>query len=488
MNKINILLTAVAAATLTSCLSDEGNYDYKELGTVDITGLDDTYRFILQEKVSLQPQVKTNIDENRLTYCWRVGADTLSKTKDLEYTFVKVPTSSDPLTFEVYDKTTDVRYAKAMGMSVVSPFYTGWLILADEDGKSVLDFQSYEADNTFYHDLYKEVNGSAMQGTPVAVKQLNYQDGFTGGYADRVVVVNRNGASPDLDGTSLLEYTTFESQFKTDKTPSVSNITAEYYNSDKVVCVVTEDGKVYGKTPGGMGTPEDGYFQYPYREDDKGYTLAPFLVRAGYTQYYFGFDTKNKRFVNFTSSYLSSTVSAPTWDRTASIEGVGIDEIEGTPVWMGSFLYNDKVYTVMKRGDGHWLYCFSVSWDGTSTMTACAKLPDGLVTDGTLFQVHPTSPYLFVTSGSKLMAINLDNLGNMDTAVNDIATYNGEITAMHYAYDNNKNINELAIAIQPSAGTASVLLIDPQLTAHGQILKQYDNIKGRVVSLYRKVM
>lgn len=488
MNKINILLAAVATATLTSCLSDEGNYDYKELGTVDITGLDDTYRFILQEKISLQPRIATNIDESRLTYCWRVGADTLAKTKDLEYTFVKVPTSSDPLTFEVYDKATDVRYAKAMSMSVVSPFYTGWLILADEDGKSVLDFQSYEADNTFYHDLYKEVNGSDMKGSPVAVKQLNYQDGFTGGYADRVVVVNKNGASPDLDGTSLLEYTTFESQFKTDKAPSSCNITAEYYNSDKVVCVVTEEGKVYGKTPGGMGTPEDGYFQYPYREDSKGYALAPFLVRAGYTQYYFGFDTKNKRFVNFTSSYLSSTVSAPTWDRTASLEGVDLDEIEGTPVWMGSFLYNDKVYTIMKRGDGHWLYRFSVSWDGTSTMTDCVKLPDGLVTDGTLFQVHPTSPYLFVTSGNKLLAINLDNLGNMDTAVNDIATYSGEITAIHYAYDNNKNINELAIAIKPSAGTASVLLIDPQLTAHGQILKQYDNIKGRVVSLYRKVM
>ena len=488
MNKINILLMALASTSLMSCLSDEGNYDYTQLGTVDITGLDDSYRFILQEKVNLQPVVKTDIDQERLTYCWRVGADTLSKTKDLEYTFVKVPTSTDPLTFEVYDKATDVRYAKQMTMNVVSPFYTGWLILADENGKSVLDFQSYEADSLLYHDLYKEVNGTDMKGTPLAVKQLNYQDGFTGGYADRVVVVNKDGASPDLDGTSLLEYASFESQFKTSKAPSVCNITAEYYDADKVVCVVTANGKVYGKTPGGMGTPEDGYFQYPYREDDNGYTLAPFLVRAGYTQYYFGFDTKNNRFVNFTSSYLSSTVSAPTWDRTSSIQGVDLDKIEGTPVWMGSFLHNEKVYTVMQRNDGYWLYCFSVSWDGTSTMTACAKLPDGVISGGSLFQVHPTSPYLFVTNGNKLMALNLDNLGNMETAVNDIATYEGDITALQYAYDYNKNVNELAIALQTSSNTASVLLIDPQLTAHGQILKRYDNIAGRVVSLCRKAM
>ena len=117
MNKINILLMALASTSLMSCLSDEGNYDYTQLGTVDITGLDDSYRFILQEKVNLQPVVKTDIDQERLTYCWRVGADTLSKTKDLEYTFVKVPTSTDPLTFEVYDKATDVRYAKQMTMT-----------------------------------------------------------------------------------------------------------------------------------------------------------------------------------------------------------------------------------------------------------------------------------------------------------------------------------------------------------------------------------
>ena len=254
----------LSVSLFMSCLSDDGNYNYKQLGNVDISGLEDSYRFILQEKVNLKPSVKTDIDLNSLTYCWRIGADTLSKTKDLDYTFVRIPTSSDPLTFEVYDKTTDVRYAKKIKMSVVSPFYTGWLILADENGKSVLDFQSYEADQLFYHDLYKEVNGEDLKGEPLAVKQLNYQDGFTGAYADRVVVVNKDGESPDLDGTSLLKYTTFESQFKTDDAPSVSNITAEYYGSDKVVCVVTASGKVYGKTPGGMGTPEDGYFQYPY--------------------------------------------------------------------------------------------------------------------------------------------------------------------------------------------------------------------------------
>lgn len=488
MNKINILLMTLSVSLFMSCLSDDGNYDYKQLGNVDISGLEDSYRFILQEKVNLKPSVKTDINQDHLNYCWRIGADTLSKSKDLDYTFVRIPTSSDPLTFEVYDKTTDVRYSKKIKMSVVSPFYTGWLILADENGKSVLDFQSYEAGQHFYHDLYKEVNGEDMKGEPVAVKQLNYQDGFTGAYADRVVVVNKDGESPDLDGTSLLKYTTFESQFKKDEKPSVRNITAEYYGSDKVVCVVTASGKVYGKTPGGMGTPEDGYFQYPYREDSKGYTLAPFLVRGGYTQYYFGFDTANHRFVYFTSSYLSSTISPLIWDRTESVQNVDLERVEGTPVWMGSFLYNENVYTIMKRNGGYWLYCFKVKYDATSTLTACAKLSDGLIGSNSLFQVHPTSPYLFVTNGNKLMALNLENLGNMESAVNEIATYDGEITAMHYAYDNNKSVNELAIAVKQSSGTSSVLLIDPQLTAHGQVLKHYDNIQGRVVSLYRKVM
>lgn len=488
MNRINILLIVSIALLHTSCLDDEGNYDYTALNEVGIDGLESSYRFLLQEEVSLHPEVKTDIPQDRIEYCWRIGADTLARTCNLDYTFTRIPVSSNPLTFEARDRLTDVRYFKNMTVNVVSPFYSGWLILSDDNGKSVLDFQSYEAGNHYYADLYREVNGEPMSGTPLMVKQLNYQDGFTGAYADRVVVVNRDGKSVDLDGVSMLAYTPFEDSFKTDSRPSLTNVGAEWYNKNWsfVIPAVTDKGEVYGRTSGSMSTPEDGYFQYPYQGDELGYSLAPFIMMAGYNGYFFGFDEKNQRFVYFATS-ISSRVSPLAWNLTESLEGVNLDKIEGELIWMGTFLYNSNLYAVVKSGGDYTLYGMSINWDATATLTVCAKLPAGAVDDNSLFQLHPTSPYILMTKGNKLMALNLDNLGNVDDAVNDIATYEGDITALHYAFDNLKQVNELAVAIQTAAGQSSLLVIDPQLTSQGEVLERYDGIKGRVVSLCRKI-
>ena len=37
MNKINILLMTLSVSLFMSCLSDDGNYNYKQLGNVDIS-------------------------------------------------------------------------------------------------------------------------------------------------------------------------------------------------------------------------------------------------------------------------------------------------------------------------------------------------------------------------------------------------------------------------------------------------------------------
>ncbi|MDE6370942.1 MAG: hypothetical protein K2K92_05590, partial [Duncaniella sp.] len=351
MNRIYFLLIISVALLHTSCLDDEGNYDYTTLNEVSIDGLESSYRFLLQEEVSLRPDVKTDIPQDRIEYCWRIGADTLARTRNLEYTFTRIPVSSDPLTFEARDRLTDVRYFKNMSVNVVSPFYTGWLILSDDNGTSVLDFQSYEAGNHYYADLYRDVNGEPMSGKPLMVKQMNFQDGITGAYGDRVVVINRDGKSVDLDGVSMLAYPSFEDKFKTDAKPSLTNVTAEWYtnNYSYVMAAVTDNGDVYGKSSSSMSDPEDGYFQYPYQGDELGYSLSPYLMMAGYNSYFFGFDKKNSRFVYFASS-ISSTVSPIMWNIANSVGNVNLDKFEGELVWMGTFLYNANLYAVIKNG------------------------------------------------------------------------------------------------------------------------------------------
>ena len=486
--KRNIFIFALVIITFSSCLKDEGNYDYTQLKNVTISGLDNSYRFILQVPQTLKPLIKTDIAEDNMTYCWRIGADTLTKTRDFNYTFTHVPATSDPLTLDIYDKTTNVRYTKAMTLSVVSPFYTGWLILANNNGQGELNFQSYETDSTLYQNIYEEVNKEKLTGTPVMVKQINYQDGLSGAYADRVAVVCKDGKSPDLDGTSLLKYKYIEDDFKTENKPSLIDVTAEYYSNDRALNVVTTDGKLYGKAVGSMSPPEDGYFQYPFQSDGLDYRVAPYLVRPVYNSYYYALDELNHRFVYYTSNSLSSKVSHLQWDITNSIKTASHDTIPGVAAWMGGIMYDDDVYAVTNNDGEYRLYRFSVIWDGTATLLACVKLPEGVVSKDSHFALHPISPYLFVSNGNKLQAINLENLTNINSAINDLATYEGDITDIQFAYDANKQVNELGIAVQTSADKSSLLIINSQLTSHGAIIKHFDGIKGKVVSIYRKIM
>ena len=49
-----------------ACIEDKGNYNYVPLEEVAISGLNDSYRFVLQKSQSIIPKVITNIDESNL--------------------------------------------------------------------------------------------------------------------------------------------------------------------------------------------------------------------------------------------------------------------------------------------------------------------------------------------------------------------------------------------------------------------------------------
>ena len=488
MRKI-YLFSAWLLCCLNACTDDKRNYSYVPLEEVAISGLDDSYRFVLQKSQSITPKVITNIDESNLTYCWRIGPDTLCKTKDFNYTFTRIPVavSSNPLTFEVRDMTTDVRYSKVMQVSVVSPFYSGWLMLtAQRDGKAALAFQSYEDEQMLYQDVYQEVNNEKLSGTPLMVKQLRYQDGITGAYMDRVSVVCKNGKSPELDGTSLVRCKYYEDEFKNESL-HIDNITSEYYRNENALSVVS-DGLVYGKVSGSMGSPDDAYYQYPFEGDERGYKVAPFLVKGAYTSYYFALDELNHRFVYYAATTLSSRVSSVVWNEEESVSGVDLYDVQGEMIWMGAILYDDGIYSIVLDKGVYVLRRMAIEWDGRAKLLACMELPGGVVCEGSCFALHPTSPYLFISNGNMLQAINLENLSAGAGEVNEIYRYEGEILAMHYAFDNSSKLDEFGIAIQTGENESALLIINPTLSSKGEIITRYDHVEGKVVSLYRKFM
>lgn len=475
MKNLYILL-GVSACLLSSCLEDEGNYVYTKIQPVEITGLEDSYRFILQKDIALSPSVKTDINEADIEYIWRIGADTLANTKDLTYKFTKVPVSNDPLTFEIYNKKTDVRYPKTMSLSVVSPFTTGWLLLTEE---GALAFQSFEDQKEFYQDVYSTVQGKKLEGTPVSVSQLNFQDGSTGQYLDRVSVIMKNGKSAMLDGNSMEYICSYEDQFRGfDKAPAIAFENGYWYRyfSSGTTVLVTEDGTAYGKIPSSMMYPEALYFEYPYAGDSKGYKLAPHMTGAYYANYYVGYDELNKRFIYITPSTLS-----------ASFYDVGVDASTlGECVWMGGN-YNINVYSIHKSADTYNVATFAMDWSGGAYDYVKAALPAGTLDESSCYAVRSDGAYIFASRGNKLLAINVAGLQtDPASSVVELCEFEGPITAMSLDYrTGNFNVNEFAVCIQ-NGSTSSLLILNQDLASHGQITARYDGIQGKVISMFRK--
>lgn len=490
--KKNLLYIAAFSLALTSCLEDSGNYDYTSVAEVSIDGLTDSMRCVLLEPQNIEPQVSTNIPDSNLEYCWRIGADTLVRTKNFEYTFKTVPDNSDPLTFDILDKTTNVRYSKAVHLSVVSPFTTGLAVLCETDGVPRLDFQSFESGGKFYADAYGSINGEELQGRPVSVKQMMYTDGTTGKSVSRVSVLTQGGMSPELDGVSLERKKYYQDEFSGNGVPEFAYINAEYFGADLTMNLITTDGQVYGKVVGSISSPDDGYYEFPYEGSDGGYRLSPTLVRPRQDGIYFALDELNHCFVRWTANQLSSRITPVSFYTEGSISGVDFNTIKGRALWMGCAPYSPTFYAVVADGGKYYLYQMNYDYDGNvgfvTKMTACVQLPEGAVTDSSCFAVHNTNPYMYIGTGNRLKAINLENLQGTGFSVIDVAAFNGEITDMHFAYDANVMPTlEFYVAVSGADGS-SVLQVDPALTAHGRVIKRYDGFKGRIVSFTRKML
>lgn len=482
--KKSILLLAMVPFAFTSCLEDEGNYDYTELQTVEISGLAESMRCVLQQPQNITPSVATQIPADRLEYIWRIGADTLGTEKDLKYTFTDVPINKDPLTFEVRDKQTNVRYSKTIDLTVVSPFTTGYAILTDA-GK--LAFQSFESGNPLYQDVCEAVKGEPLSGKPLSVKQLRYQDGNTGAWFDRISVLMQGGKSPEFDGVSMKRTKWYDDEFHTASVPSFAAITAQYFNTDKALDIITTDGQVFIKRIGSMGSPDDGYYEYPLQSEG-GYKIAPCVTRlTSNDAAYVGLDEQNHRFVLWMGNNLSANL------RHVAANDAQFSTIPGTLVWMGNPMYSYTGYAIVKNEGKYYLYVLTTDWQLSPTVKM-AQLPDGAVNDNCVFAANITmqnydvvSNYLFIGDGPKLKAINLLSLDNMNDAVIDVATFDGDITDMHFDRDVNVLPEaEFSIAVSRSTGS-SIYQLDPTIINHGAIIKKYDGINGRIVSFCRKI-
>jgi len=228
---------------LTSCIKDKSNYEMKDLGTATITTFTKGNATI-GEPYIITPVINYNgYSEEDFEYFWYANlsdystSDTLSYEKDLSFVFTKAGWYIG--VYQIKNKKTGGITSKMFDFNVVSRYQSGWLILSEKDGNSVLSYSRVNSgviDNTFV-DIYGSIYGPDKLGTGPLGLGRHYSSS-----ADQILVIQGNGGTVELDGTNFAKVITTDNEF-IDYPAGFSPLKAEY--GERLELIVGQDGTTY---------------------------------------------------------------------------------------------------------------------------------------------------------------------------------------------------------------------------------------------------
>ena len=161
------LVILLSVALLSGCYKDLGNYDYKKLNEIIISGISEseTYYFNLGEPFTMPEPVITFADStlahNDLSYQWKLDNKVVSTEKILN---VEVPIKPGSTyytgEFSVTDEHTGISYIQKFRFNVLYNFTMGWMWLAENAGRVEMNMMT--SNQKFYRDVFTSITGEEL--------------------------------------------------------------------------------------------------------------------------------------------------------------------------------------------------------------------------------------------------------------------------------------------------------------------------------------
>lgn len=176
MKKIYITLL-ILAVSLSSCFDDLGNYSYKAINEVEISGLNSSYRIEYPDGLlKIEPEVESslpNISSDRYTYEWKAveafpktGSYIIGTEKNLNTEPGLLP-GNYTLYYKIMDKETNIIWSNYTSLNVATSTARGFLLIGnDKDGNMQLDMirMPVGQDTTVAVDLLRNANLPPQKG------------------------------------------------------------------------------------------------------------------------------------------------------------------------------------------------------------------------------------------------------------------------------------------------------------------------------------
>lgn len=332
--KKNIILLSLIVLGVTACYKDKGNYDYKEINEITISGIEAVYAGMTGvDKLQIEPTITmtmSNGDPERFSYLWIVikgtsVIDTIGTEAALDYA-INLPPDNYSLHFRVLDQITGVVWKTRTNFNVATPYSRGWMLMGeDENGNAEIEMLSMVVDTAHVKGVLSQ-SGLPVLKTPIGVVH-------TGGSASYMKLWVMTGSGTyQLDRLSMrgtasnrfgrLVYTT--DPINKDGldpiliAPQIRDIGGAV-SSTSNRAMLCSDGNIFATY---LALNGDFYTNPINREATK---MNVMLKAAPYMLYPIGsmnsmvwYDTENDRFMNY-SSFLLNTSSVAMKDNPGDI-------------------------------------------------------------------------------------------------------------------------------------------------------------------------
>ncbi len=151
MKKYIIIFIALSFLIPISCIKDLGNYNYKDINEITISGINDNYSVNMGvDELNITPQLSMtqysgDPDSDRFTYQWIIytstGNDTLSTSRVLKKIFEYAP-ATYTVYFKMIDNETGIKW-KAKTLITVGTLYTkGFMVLGENASTGIVELET----------------------------------------------------------------------------------------------------------------------------------------------------------------------------------------------------------------------------------------------------------------------------------------------------------------------------------------------------------
>ena len=172
-----LLYTACWILLLISCAEDLGHYNYRELSSPVVTGIDEKIPVRKFERLQLTPQIEgEQFTEEDYSFEWKVipqaDADTatvIGNQRILDYEVV-LAEGIYTLYFQITNRTSGLYWQQTYKLEVTQTTSEGWMVLCSDNGRTRLDMVSMVT-GEIYKDLLASQNMPVLNG-PRRIQQL----------------------------------------------------------------------------------------------------------------------------------------------------------------------------------------------------------------------------------------------------------------------------------------------------------------------------